>query len=156
MRLIMLSLVLWLAGAFASPAMVETPFAPGQVWTLSDPAFSQSQVVIDKVEMWNNQPIVHISVLHVPLPSAADQPQQFTTIQHMPFAENALRASVATLVRADGEPLAAFHDGYQQWQAAHGGVFTITVAMALKSIIGTLPARAPPSSTSEKASGATN
>jgi len=139
MRGLFLGLCLCLSCLLPAAALAETPFAPGQAWTLSDKSFPDTQVVVDKVETWNNQPIVHVSVMHVPIPGQLGQSQQFITVQHMPFTALALRASVASLVQADGQPFADFKNGYQQWHDAKGGVYTITVGEALRLVLHMLP-----------------
>ena len=149
MRQLILSVLLWACCLAPGVAVAETPFAPGQVWTLSDKAFPDALITIDKVETWNGRPIVHISVTNLP-PAAG-----ITTVAHMPFADSALRASVGTLVQADGQPFAGFQDGYRQWQDAKGGVYTITVGKALQLAIGMLRGGdAPPPD--GKASGVAN
>jgi len=136
--------------------MAETPFAPGQVWTLSDPAFSQARLIVDKVETWNNQPIVHVSITNIQTPAAAGQSPGFTTVQHMPFTQEALRASVGTLVQAEGQPFDGFQGGYQQWQDAKGGVFTIPVGQALRAALGLVQSAQPQLPSGDKGSGAMN
>jgi hypothetical protein len=156
MHRFVLGLCCWLLCLAAAPAVAETPFAPGQVWTLVDPDFPQAKIIVDKVEMWNNQPIVHISITGVQTPAVAGQSHSFTTVEHMPFTQAALRASVDALVQTDGQPFAGFEGGYQQWQDAKGGVFTIPVGQALRSALGMVQSAQPQPSNGDKGSGAVN
>ena len=121
----------------AAEAPNTTAFAPGQVWTLKDPAFAGARLIVDKVEMLGEQHIVHISLTDVP-PGVS----QLSTFAHLPFSEDAVRQSVDALAEPDGQPYPGFAAGYAQWQAAKGGVFTVPVP----DVIGLLNAalHAPP------------
>ena len=156
MHRFVLGFCLAIACLVASPALAETPFAPGQVWTLAGSDFPDARIVIDKLETWNDKPIVHVSITQVALPGAPGQLPRFTIVQHMPFTQEALRASVGTLVQADGQPFAGFEGGYAEWQSARGGVFTVTVAQALKIALGMMPPPTASSPPGDRPSGAAN
>ena len=156
MHRFVLGLCLSIACLMASPALAETPFAVGQVWTVAGTDFPEARIVVDKLEMWSDKPIVHVSITQVAVPGAPGQPPRFTIVQHMPFTQDALRASVGTLVQAEGQPFAGFEGGYAEWQSARGGVFTVTVGQALKIALGMMPPTAASPLSVDKPSGAGN
>lgn len=117
----------------------DIAFAVGQVWSLSGTDYPDARVIIDRLEVWNGQPIIHISVTGLP------QRGGFSgTMMHLPFAEAAVRASVAKLVARSDAPFSGFEAGYDQWKAANGGVFTVSIQQAVAGLLSQLPVTAPP------------
>ena len=108
-------------------ALAETAFAPGQVWSLSG-AYPTSRVLIGKLETLDGDPVVHVTVFDVPVSDAPGNMRIASTIGHMPYTEAAMRRSVKQLLEEGHAPFENFEGGYQQWKAANGGVFTVTVA----------------------------
>ena len=74
--------------------------------------------------------IVHVRVDHVRLKNCTGGPEP-ETVEHMPFTRDAMERSVTKLEkeRVDIPDLG----GYEQWRADCGGVYTITVAEAVKA-----------------------
>ena len=136
----MISRRLFVGGAFTSAIAVQSAsandiaFMLGQVWTLSGTDFGTAKVVIDRLENWNNKPIAHISVTDLPKREGGFQ----GTISHLPFTELALRTSVNKLIMATATSLPGFEAGYDEWKAANGGVFTITVQQVVTGILSQL------------------
>ena len=136
----MISRRLFIGGAVTSVVGAQSArandiaFVVGQVWTLSGTDLVEVRIVIDRLENWNNQPIAHISVTDLPKHEGGFQ----GTIYHLPFTELALRASVDKLVIAAGTSFPGFEAGYDEWKAANGGVFTITVQQAVAGILSQL------------------
>jgi hypothetical protein len=122
----------------------DIAFAVGQIWTLTGADFADAKVVIDRMEIWHDKPIVHISVTGLPKHYGGFQ----GTIFHLPFSEVALRASVAALEISKGTAFSGFEGGYDQWKAPNGGVFTITVQQAVTGILSQLPPPMPNTSPS--------
>jgi len=122
----------------AAPALAETAFAPGQIWTLKSDAFPGALVEIGKTESLGGHPIVHVTVLNVPVINAAGQPDT-TTLGHLPFDEAALRKSVGELVKTGAPPYPRFEEGYDTWKSANGGVFTISLPEVIKICLGMIP-----------------
>jgi len=122
----------------AAPALAETAFAPGQVWTLKGDAYPGAVVEVGKTETVAGHAVVHITVLRIPVTDAAGQPAR-TVIAHMPFDETALRKSVGDLVQTYAPPFERFQEGYDAWKSANGGVFTIPVAEAVAYALGMIP-----------------
>ena len=52
------------------------------------------------------------------------------TIEHMPFAREAVERSVTKLLK-EGSKVPDFQAGYNDWRNACGGVYTISVAEAV-------------------------
>lgn len=128
--------VFWMSLSAAMPSAAQSPaFAVGQTWTLSGAAYPTVRVVIDKLETWHGKPIAHITLLEVPVPAAGNRAAGTTTFQHLPFAEDALRQSVGVLVDAHGEAYAGYRGGYDDWKAANGGVFTISVQDCVTTLL---------------------
>ena len=151
MRALVLA-ILSFAAIFAIPltAAAETPFAAGQIWTLTGDGYANTRVLIGKTEVWDNgKPIVHVTVLNAPVTDDANNVLGQTTIAHMPYTEDALRHSVGELVEAHAAPFPDFDSGYAMWKKAKGGVFTITVQQGISTVIkaalqaGQKPALAP-------------
>ena len=113
------------AGLAAEPAAA---FAPGQMWTLKN---SPAKIIVVRVEAWRDQTAVHLSVVDIPTP---DELKCFDHIDHMPFDSEALAASVDRLVASDAKPENGFEQGYADWQAKHGGIFTISVSAVIESL----------------------
>ena len=127
------------AAVLASCARTPTPssatgqpvsrFRTGQVWTFKTPATQpNARLTILRVEDGGKLgTIIRIAL------SGISYGNGQTHIDHLPFAESAIEASVTKLERESG-PLPEFAEGYQEWRraydAGHAGVFTISVAEA--------------------------
>ena len=127
--LIGIALMLGLAGAGAAWAQTDHPaYAAGQVWTYhtrpgDDGSLLKIQQVEDDPALTKLGPIYHISIIRVHLGPT----RGLNEIGHSPVSKETLDKSVVALVKTE----AAFPDasgGIEQWRAAKGGVFTISVA----------------------------
>jgi hypothetical protein len=109
----------------------DSKFHPGQVWQYSTRAHEKgSTLTILKVESLPKLGvIIHVRVDKVRLRNCTGGPEP-DNFQHMPFARGAIERSVTKLVREGDVP--EFQDGYSEWRKACGGVYTITVADAVK------------------------
>lgn len=123
-RLLLAFLILFTTAASAHAD--ETPFAVGQIWTLSDPRYPDARVRIGRIEA--DGQTIHISLWGAPAPSpdVAAVTGPYLTAGHLPITDEALRASVRAIVDEEAPPL-QFEAGYAAWREANGGVFTITV-----------------------------
>jgi hypothetical protein len=63
----------------------------------------------------------------------------------MPFDNDALAASVDQLLENNVFAAAGFDEGYAQWKAANGGVFTVSVPQAIDFMFETARKAAPKS-----------
>ncbi len=131
-------LLVWLVILFAAPAAhaqaATTPvpdFAPGQEWSIKSASPLPAKVVVGRVETWQDKTVVHVSILDVPIQAGTPGAGAITEIAHMPFEKSALAASVDRLVATGVSPSPNFEAGYEGWQSAKGGVFTITVPQAI-------------------------
>jgi hypothetical protein len=117
-------------------ALALTPPQPlpelevGQMWTVKDAASSDTRLIIGRIEA--DGAIISVSLIDV---RGAGSTKHFNTIGHMPFARSAVQSSVDRLVRGDAKPAADFEAGYKQWKEAKGGIFTISVAEAIKLVL---------------------
>jgi hypothetical protein len=100
-------------------------FAPGQEWSLQ--AGNGATLVVGKVENWRDETAIHVSIFNIAIPAGSKGAGTTTQIDHLPFSCTALKGSVAKLIKTNASPATGFADGYAQWQAAKGGVFTISV-----------------------------
>ena len=113
-------------------AHAQRAFASGQVWSIKAAPPTSAKVVIGRIEPLNGSIVVHVSIVDVPVPPGLPNAGGMMTIGHMPFDQAALAASVDQLVGAKATTAADFDGGYQNWQAAKGGVFTVSVPQALE------------------------
>jgi hypothetical protein len=111
-------------------------FAAGQEWSLPS---NNATVVIGRVEDWRDQTAVHVSILNIKIPPGSAGTIAMTEIAHVPFSCDALKGSVAKLMRTNAAPLDGFEAGYKQWQDAKGGLFTIGVGEVLDLVLKKSP-----------------
>jgi hypothetical protein len=113
--------------------------AVGQQWSYETrPQDAGSTVVIGKIdEVPEIGKIIHVHVLGVNIPNSKAPGGVSHTIGHMPFTEEAFRASIKSLLGtapADGR----FDAGYDAWKKAKGGVFTVPVSQAVDAMDKTI------------------
>jgi hypothetical protein len=113
-------------------AHAQRTFASGQIWSIKAVPPTSAKVVIGRVESFNGSIVVHVSIVDVPVPSGLPNAGGTMTIGHMPFDQAALAASVDQLVGVKAATAPDFEGGYQNWQAAKGGIFTVSVPQALE------------------------
>ncbi len=106
----------------------DEKFHPGQVWQYKPRAGEENSfLTVLKVESVPKLgTIVHVRVDKIRLKNCAGGPEP-ETIEHMPFSREAIERSVTKLTKDFGD-VPDFQFGYDQWRAACGGVYTITVA----------------------------
>ena len=142
-KLVRVAVMLIAAATPSALAAAPSPapaFAPGQIWSIKSTMPTTAKVVIGRVEPWDNEMVVHVSMIDVPIPK--DMPGAGTTvIGHMPFQRSALAASVNRLLATGAAPASSFESGHKEWQDAKGGVFTIDVESAIKFVFQALSQR---------------
>jgi hypothetical protein len=111
----------------------------GQEWRFTGrPQDSDPRLIIDRLEQHPKMgDVVHISVRGVRIRNPRAPGGYVEEVGHMPFGREAVQRSVTRLVH-DSLPLPAFESGYDEWQRAQGGVFTISVREGLDFIEKTL------------------
>lgn len=115
----------------------------GQVWRYrTRPAEPDSTLVVVKVESYPNiGAIIHICVEGVKISSPDATGEPIKRVDHMPFGDAALDASVTERAGFRDE-LPPFEDGYLEWResfdAGQAGAFIIPVADAVRFIEQTL------------------
>jgi len=116
-----------------SPTPMDDPkFHAGQVWQYKTrPGEEDSFVTILRVESLGKKTIIHVRVDKVRLKNCAGGPEP-DTIEHMPFAREAIESSVTKLLKEDSK-IPDFRAGYDDWRNACGGVYTISIAEAVKA-----------------------
>lgn len=142
-RLIWLSMI-FIAAVASSGLAAQDPapvLTPGQIWSIKAASPTTAKVVINRVEPWERQVVVHVSLIDVPIPRHMPGAGGTTIIGHMPFERSALAASVDHLLATGASPASSYESGYKEWQAAKGGVFTIHVEQAIIFVFQTLPRR---------------
>lgn len=105
----------------------------GQEWRFrartQDP---DPRLVIDKLETLPKAgDVVHVTIRGVRIRNPHASNGYSDTIGHMPFSRAAIESSITTLLQ-DSVALPDFEDGYQEWQKAQGGVFTVSVVEGLE------------------------
>lgn len=112
-------------------------FAPGQEWSIRGGA-AETRVIIGRIEPFLDDTVIHVSVIGVPIPAGMPGAGNLFDIGHSPFSKAALANSLDELVATGVPPAAHFGDGYAQWEAAHGGVYTVSVAEAIDLVLVTV------------------
>ena len=128
-RLLGLSSLLLLSTAYIDAADITPKLAVGQEWSIKSSPPTTAKVVIDRIEPWRDKIAIHVSIIDIPA-SSSDQ-MRVTRIDHIPFEQSALVASVDKLLAIGVTPPPNFETGYNQWKEANGGIFTIPVAQAI-------------------------
>lgn len=119
----------------------------GQRWRIKDwHADDQAQAIILLIEDGPRGPIVHVGVqgLNIAIPG---YPDGIKTVGHMPFDGPAAAAGLTELI-SEAAPLPDFRSGYDEWRAAfergEAGVYTLSVADAIRTIETALRSAPPP------------
>jgi|HubBroStandDraft_6_1064221.scaffolds.fasta_scaffold1232426_1 hypothetical protein len=130
----MLALIFAVAAhAGTANAPPRPDFSPGQEWSIKSSSPTTAKVVIGRVEAWRNKVVVHVSIIDIPIPQDAPGAGGMTSIDHVPFENTVLAASVDQLLKTDVSPAAGFEGGYERWRAdAKAGIFTISVSKAIE------------------------
>ena len=115
----------------APEVVKDKKYQPGQVWRYKTrQGEERSRITVLRVETLPKVGIiVHVRVDRVRLRNCAGGPEP-DNFQHMPFTRDALERSVTKLEKDSVE--ISDLSGYEQWRADCGGVYTITVAEAIK------------------------
>jgi hypothetical protein len=144
-RLFLLATMMLLAANFAVDAQTANPakpeFVPGQMWSIKSATPTTAKVIVGRVEDWNGKTAVHVSVMDVPIPAGAPGAGGTIGIGHMPFDESALAESVDKLLETGVSPGPNFEAGYNQWQSAKGGIYTVSVSAAVATVFQALGQR---------------
>lgn len=114
---------------------VSPPFAVGQEWSIRSDHPTTTKVIIDRIEAWRNKTVVHVSIVDIPSTTSKDGKAPIARIDHLPFEESALAASVDKLLSTGVAPPAYFEAGYEQWKDHSGGIYTITILELLNTVL---------------------
>ena len=108
----------------------DSKFVAGQVWEYKTRQGEESSTLtILKIESLPKiGTIIHIRVDKVRLRNCTGGPEP-NKFEHMPFTREALERSITKVVKQGSVP--DFHEGYEEWRKACGGVYTITLAEAV-------------------------
>jgi hypothetical protein len=117
-------LLLCVAANTAATAWDAPVFKVGQMWAIKN---SDIEIVVGRVEQFGSgKTAVSVSVFNVPCPPEAGC--KTTVVGHAPFDSDALAGSIDKLLSTDAKPAPQFEEGYTNWKAAKGGVFTVPVS----------------------------
>ena len=105
----------------------DSKYVPGQVWSFSSRSFEpNATLTILRIETLPKiGVVVHVRFDGIRLRNCLGGPEP-TTVQHAPFAREAIDRSVVRLLSTGAVP--AYEDGYNSWLSHCGGVYTITAA----------------------------
>ena len=111
----------------------DSTYAPGQVWSYrAREGESDSTITILRVESLPKIGIiVHVRIDGIRLRNCSGGGSP-TTIQHAPFARESIDKSVLRMKNKD-QVLPDFEEGYSDWRAHCGGVYTNTIAEMLNA-----------------------
>lgn len=113
---------------------------PGQAWSyVHRPGDDGSYCVVLAVEPVDGPAgvFVHLAVERVWLPTSPEAASRLTRIAHLPVTRTAFENSVLGLRHAS-VPIPDFGASYEQWRAARGGAFTISIGAAVESVETTI------------------
>jgi hypothetical protein len=113
-------------------------FVPGQEWSNKSALPTTAKVIIGRVEPFGDRVCISVSIVDIPIPPGAPGAGGVTQIAHIPFDESVLAASVDQLFATGVSPAASFKIGYKQWKDAKGGIFTISVEKAIRTMFQTV------------------
>jgi hypothetical protein len=114
------------AATSAFPMSAFAQLAEGQVWTFKNARSDEARIAIYKIEPIGSREAVHVTIYNLP-----KEGMFIGEISHMPFERKALEASLDHLTDERAPPTDKVEEGYRTWQAANGGIFTITVSEAI-------------------------
>jgi len=111
-------------------------YQPGQKWSYrTRPCDVGSTLIIGAVQSRIlRSPVIHISVADV----HSDASLNPTQIGHMPFTSSAMDRSVLEMLDASVEIESSFREGYSKWSENKGGVFDLSVAEAVGSVLAVI------------------
>ena len=115
----------------------ESKYKVGQMWSYKTrPDEEKSYFIVVKVETHPKLGnIVHIAVRKLKMQNRRSPGGVSEDVNHMPFSEEAINESAVKILK-DKVDLPDFRDGYQEWRdafdAGHAGIYTITLAEAVK------------------------
>jgi hypothetical protein len=139
MKLLSLVMAAVFVARAASANVVATPntgFAPGQIWSIKSPVPTTAKVIIGVVEPWNGKMAVHVRVTDIPAPPETRPNGELVNIDHLPFEEGALVASVDRLIGTGASVTNEFKQGYDIWRRdRNAGIFEISVSQAIAVMI---------------------
>jgi hypothetical protein len=109
----------------------DSKFRPGQVWFYKSRAGEEkSFITILRIESLPKVgTIIHVRVDKIRLRNCTGGSEP-DTFEHMPFTRDALERSI-TKLQKESSDIPAYQAGYDEWRAACGGVYTVTVAEAV-------------------------
>lgn len=97
------------------------------------------RLTIERIEPYKADTVVHVSIAGGEA-KATKTGSNFKVVPgligHMPFEKSALIASLDQLEQTGARSSAFFEQGYAQWKADNGGVFTIPVSRAIEMSTG--------------------
>jgi hypothetical protein len=114
----------------------QPDLAEGQEWSIKSASPTTAKIVIDRIESWKNQTVIHVSIIDIPASSSELGANHVTRIDHIPFEQTALAASVDKLLSTGIAPPPNFEIGYKQWKENNGGIYTISVMQVLAPRLG--------------------
>jgi hypothetical protein len=130
------SLTFSLSAIVTVGAQSQPDLAEGQEWSIKSASPTTAKIVIDRIEPWKNQTVVHISIIDIPASSSEPGTNPVTRIAHIPFEKTVLATSVDKLLATGISPPPNFEIGYKQWKENNGGIYTISVMQVLGTRLG--------------------
>jgi hypothetical protein len=137
--ILVLGLAIACAATAANADAARPPLVVGQVWSVKAEPSTSAKVVIDRIEEYGGHTAVHVSLIDVPVPPGLVIRQPTMSLPHLPFDAEALAGSLDKLVATGASPVEHFEEGYAQWKAAKGGIFTISVPQAIEIVFKSVP-----------------
>jgi hypothetical protein len=115
----------------------ESKYKVGQKWSYQTRAGEEkSYFIVVKVESHPKLgTIIHIAMRGLRMKNPHSPNGISENVDHMPFSEESINRSALKLLKEKTE-LPDFEEGYQMWReafdAGHAGIYTVTVAEAVK------------------------
>ncbi len=116
----------------------DIPFKVGQVWQYrTRPQEPKSTLIIFRIDSGAKGAVMHVRIVGLRVPNPHAQSGFNEILPHAPFSEQALRQSVTKMV-AETSDFGDSLDAIQEWEKAHGGVWTISVSEVVKMTAATI------------------
>ena len=132
-RLISVGFVVMAAACATAQSAPE--IAVGQVWTVKEASAPSMRLTIERIEPYESDTVVHVSIAGGEA-KAANTGSSIKVVPgligHMPFEKSVLIESLDQLEQTGANSSAFFEQGYAQWEADKGGIFTIPVSQAIE------------------------
>lgn len=127
---------------FAAAALAQQSrrLAVGQMWSIRARIPTNAKLVIGQIEVVSGKGIVHVSLVDIPY--SLENEIRVANVDHVPFTEQAVAASVDRLLSSNAKAGPGFAQSYAEWHRMQGATaFDIGVSEAIEVFLQTIARR---------------